>query len=664
MKKSIISVLALIFLTTFVTAGINLNAPIFSTYNLGDNIELPINIIGDPEINDLLTISLNCNNLKTEIYREYISLNEKEKNRDLTIPLIKGLIGESKGFCFVEYTLGTFTQNLTQQFKISNKIELKINELKSEYSPSEKAILRGTAIKENGQGANGVIEAQIIGEDFESLVFSKIVKDGNFDLEISFPENIKAGDHLLSLKVYEKDSNSIIINSGELNQQIKIIQVPTNLEILLEKNEIIPGTDLKGELILHDQTGEDISQEVYFSIKNSKGELVEKRKTTTEEGFSYYINATEKPSEWTISAMSGELQDERTIYLLENKKIQTEIINNTLIVTNIGNVFYDDEIEIQIGNETRNLIPELEVGESQEYLITAPTGEYLVSVGDESQQMTLTGNAIDIKKLTKNPFSGFSILVWIFLFAILGFVGYLIYKKGYKRTFFGKRKSKINETEKTISKKSGFIVNPKNKAEMSLSIQGNKQTGEIVLLNFKNYPQLKSGEGNIKETLESIIHISDEHKILTFHNNENIYFIFAPEVTRTFKNQSNAIKFAEKIFEIIKKHNKIFKQKIEYGIGIDSGDIVLKREPTEFKFATMGNFLTNLKKIASSSTGEILFSRGIKDKLEKNMKTDSKEINNLKVYTLKEIISQPDHSKFIKGFMERLERDKKVKEEE
>lgn len=664
MKKEIIPIFAVIFLTTIVTAGVNLNAPIFSTYNLGDNIELPINIIGDPEINDLLTINLNCNNIKTEVYREYISLNEEEKNRDITIPLIKSLIGESKGSCFVEYKLGSITKNLTNEFKISNKINIEINELKEEYSPNEKAILRGVAIKENNQGANGVIEAQIVEEDFESLVFSKIVKDGNFELEILFPENIKAGEHILILKIIEKDSNSNIINSGESNQQIKIKQVPTNLEIFLESSEIIPGEKITGEINLHDQTGEDIAREAYISIRNNNGELIEKRKVMTGESFKFETNSTEKPKELLISATTGDLQDQRTINLLENKKIKTEIINNTLIVTNIGNTFFDQEVEIQIGNETEAIFPELDIGESQEYLLTAPNGEYLVIIGEESKKLTLTGEVIDVKKITKRLFSGLSLLVWIFLILILGFVGYLIYKKGYKRTFFGRIRKKLpsKKIEKSPAKKSNMIVNPKNKAEMTLSIQGNNQTGTIILLNLKNHSQIKSGEGNVKETLESITHLADEHKILTFMNNENIYFILAPELTRTFKNELNAIKFAEKIFEIIKKHNKLFKQKIEYGMGIDSGEIILKKEHDSFKFVMMGSLLINLKKIASISKEEIFFSQKVRDRLENNIKVEQRENNNIKLYSLKEISSKPDHSKFIRGFMQRLEKDRKLKE--
>lgn len=667
MKKRISIIALLITLLPMLSAGITLNSPTYSNYNVGDNLDLLINILADPEINDLLTISLNCNNIKTEIYKEYISLKEDEKTRDITFPLIPELIGSSKGACMIEYSLGPISENLTE-FKISDKITVKINDLKEEYLPGQEITIIGTAIKENGKPADGIIETQIMNGNATELIVTKIIKNGDFEIKTVLPENLKAGEHKLKLTGYEKNSQEMITNQGILETTISIKQIPVNLEIILDQTNLDPGTTLKGKIVLHDQTGEKINAPVYLSIKNEKKEIIWKSESLTDEEFEYKINETELPSTWEIIALSEELKSESSFTINEKRQIKIELTENLLSIKNTGNVIYEELEKIKIGEKIIELEIFLKIGQEEKYVLTAPNGEYVVEAGGESQTISLTGKAIDIKKL-KRPLASAKPLLWIFLILILGFVVFTLFKKGYKKTFLGRKIKKpkkhskqtqeIPELKTTTLKKSKEIINPTNKAEMSLSIHGNKQTAQVVVLHLKNYEHLKSGEGGIKETFTKITNISDEQKILTYNSKENLFFIFAPEITRTFKNEINALNFAEQIKKIIKNHNQIFKQKIDYGISIDSGEIVLKKDPTGIKFATMGTLMNNLKKIASHSKGEIYFTQKIREKLSKNIKVEKREFQKKDIYILTEVVQQIDHSKFIKGFMERLEKDRK-----
>ena len=56
--------------------------------------------------------------------------------------------------------------------------------------------------------------------------------------------------------------------------------------------------------------------------------------------------------------------------------------------------------------------------------------------------------------------------------------------------------------------------------------------------------------------------LADNKKAGIYENGENLFFILAPIKTRTFKNEKIAISLAQELQEILKDHNKRFKQKI------------------------------------------------------------------------------------------------------
>lgn len=664
MRKQIITIIFLISLISLASATISLEQQPKQAYNLGDTINVPLRIVASPVINDLLSVNLVCGETQIEIYKEYISLKESEKSRDLSIPLIKEFIKDSRGTCSINYEMGVGNGNLSLDFTISNKVNILVQELTQEFSPGEKVTLVGTTIKENGEGINGVIEANFSTEGSSNMIYSNLVENGIFTLEINLPQNIKAGAHAINLYTYEKDSKDQIINNGSLITNINIKQIPANLEIVIDDMKLDPGETLKLKAILHDQTGENMVEKVFFAIKNPEGEVVEKFEKNTDEYFEYYINETELPSIWRINAYSGELSTNTAFTINEKKKIKTEILNSTVIITNIGNVVYQETIDVQIGEKTKKVELNLNIGESKKFALTAPRGDYLIQIGEETETVSLTGKSVDVKKLSRRNFA-LNPFIWIFIILILGLIAYMIFRKGYKRTFFGKRhflKSKSKPTkikrEKVIPLK-GKLINPETPVELSLSIHGNKQTSNIINLNLKNYKELNSSEGGVKETLGKINRIVEEEKGLIYQSTENLFFIFAPERTRTFKNIEKSITISQEIIKILEHHNKLFKQKIEYGISMDSGDIILKSEENVVKFTAITSLITNLKRMSHLSNKQIYLSSSVRNDLGSKIKVEKVKNDKIHAYSLNAVVSKPDHSKFITGFMERLERDRK-----
>ena len=218
----------------------------------------------------------------------------------------------------------------------------------------------------------------------------------------------------------------------------------------------------------------------------------------------------EPAAEWTIIAESNNLTKELVFNIIEKAKVGTVIINRTLIITNLGNVPYNNTVLINIENSTLEIETNLGIDETKKYLLSAPNGKYEVEILTEEGEsqiiegVALTGNVISVKaasegvvKIIKHPIS------WIFMIAILGFVAFTIYKKGYKRSFFGHINLPFTKggMKKRIPLKKDSLLTTRNRAELTLSIQGDKQDASLVCMRIKNLKEIQSKKVNLKRNL-------------------------------------------------------------------------------------------------------------------------------------------------------------------
>ncbi|MCK4647754.1 hypothetical protein KAT24_02385 [Candidatus Pacearchaeota archaeon] len=668
MRRIIISLLLVILLLSPISAEIIINEQPNDVYNLGDTISVPATIKAVGDISGIFQMDLLCEGHQINFYRNGVSLlTGEEKNFDASIVLVKEMISELKGDCKIKAMLGE-DYLLTKDFKISDFLTMQIEIEEKEFNPGEEIIIKGSAVKENGKDVNGFIDAEIIitGDNSSDSMFQPgTINNGFFSLEIPTPTDMKAGAYLIKLNAYEKDTQEEITNKGFLDYNIVINQVPTNLELIIENQEIEPGTNLVLKTILHDQTGESIESTSSIILKNNQNLVMEQTEIATGETFEYSIKHNEAPTEWKVVAESNTLITELSFTIMEKADVNVEIINKTMIITNIGNVFYNKTVLVKIANESLNIYVNLGIDESQKYVLNAPDGEYPVDVISQegnklSEKVILTGKAIGIReaqgeflRAVKSPF------VWIFIIIILGVVAFMIFRKVRKKPFSGhiinfKKKDKI---KKLRGKKS--LIDTSNRAELSLSIQGDKQDASIICLKIKNLEEITSKKGNCKETIQNLIEAAEKHKVAIYENQENIFFILAPIKTRTYKNEKASVKIAHAIKEILSEHNKTSKQKIDFGISLNYGAIIAKQEDSTLKFMSIGTLITTAKKIASIAKREFLLSEKINDRLRSYVKTEKHTINKVPFYIITKIKKDDDESKkFIRSFLKRIEKKK------
>ena len=674
MKGIIVFVLALIVLVSSVSAEIIILQQPNAVYNYGDILSVPFKVKTTGNFAGNFDANLICNGIQTNIYKNglFLSPGEEKEIEAATLLTQQTTSNNASVFCISRAVMGSESA-VTTEFKISDLIQIELTTNKTEFNPQENIILEGNAKKENGNPSNGFINLIFVPQNSsENLTFQNTVNNGHFSVAFNLPKETKAGKYLLKFEVYETDASGSGINKGEFDSTIDISQVPTSLEIVFENKNVIPGENLRIKSVLHDQTGEKIGSSVIISVKDSFNKLREQSEKPTDEFWDIPTKYNEQPGTWTAIAISEGITSEMDFEIVEKESADIKIVNNTLIVTNTGNVRYNETLLIKIGPESKNLLIDLEVDETRKYTLTAPEGEYYVEVignGEThaSNSVFLTGKVIDVKgysgtlSFMKYP------LAWVFVVLVLVFVLAMTIMKGYNKTFIGymtpgkKEISSGATAGLSLLRKKPFTLKSRSKAELSLSLKGEKQAASFVLLKIKNAEELKGSE-SAEKAIQDVIDFAEESKAIAYLSQEgfgNILFILAPLVTKTFKNEVSAINAAKKFSEILEKYNKIAKQKIDFGISLNSGDIVVKRETkTLFKFATFGNLVNTLRKIASASEKMLLLGEDIKNKIFSEMSVEKHIKDGLSFYTLKEPRYKGDSTKFIKDFVKRLDQNK------
>ena len=154
-------------------------------------------------------------------------------------------------------------------------------------------------------------------------------------------------------------------------------------------------------------------------------------------------------------------------------------------------------------------------------------------------------------------------------------------------------------------------------------------------------------------------------KGLIYKNHGHLFFILAPVLTKTFKNEEAGLKITNKIVSILKDHNKKFKKKIEFGISLNYGTIVTKIGVHANQFMSMGTLMTDSKKMANASKEDIYLGEKVRERLGSKVRVELKQVGSIKAYGITEIVSdKKDFSPFLKGFVERQQKERLVKENE
>ncbi|MFW6283442.1 MAG: hypothetical protein ACOC1P_05315, partial [Minisyncoccales bacterium] len=121
----------------------------------------------------------------------------------------------------------------------------------------------------------------------------------------------------------------------------------------------------------------------------------------------------------------------------------------------------------------------------------------------------------------------------------------------------------------------------------------------------------------------------------------------------TFDNDLKTIRMGEEVNKILEKLDSRKDGKVEYGVGLHKGELILKKEGDSIKFTGVGGTLSNVKKLVNVANKEFLLSDEMAKSVMSQVKTASEERGGLKVHNIKRIANREKHKDFISNFLER-----------
>lgn len=640
-------------------------------YNLGDEFGVLLEV--DEFQDSYFDVDIVCTGDGIETKNLYHGILS-EKTISITRELIPVYIGDLLGSCHIEAFYGTDSQ-ISQAFEISDEIDVQLVISELNYMAGDVIEVEGNAVKKTGEVVEGYAEVRLGNESKTSTV----VSGGEFNLSFETLETMPAGTYPLIVEIYDKDSADNVLNTGETRADLIMNQELSWIAIATDKEVILPGEVLTIIPFLYDKANYEMEDEVMLKIHDSRGNSLYEKIVDTNSEIIYKLEYNHEPGRSSITVEKGAIISEKVFDVQEAPRVSAELENGSLVVTNIGNVEYDKTIEIGIGGETVLKKVELELGESKNYELEAPSGEYNVIVKDEYEtlhqdRVALTGNAINVKEvgskfrvLARYP------LVWLFIIIVLAFVVIIMYKNHAKKKEYSfpvekpekPREAKPEEKVKKAEEKAGeakglkgVLVGKSNivkpgaitKAEQVLVLDGAKQDAGIVAIKIKN----RIGK-EAKETLNKALQTASELKGVACQAGDNFLLIFSPAISKSYKNGEAAVKAAQKIEKILAEHNSKFKERIEHGIGIHVGEIINKVQGEKLKFTSIGPTINIAKRIAKISKGEALLSKDAHKKTRADVKVESagdlSKIHKMELFKVNRIVDTERNRKFISEFL-------------
>lgn len=666
MKSGIFLILLLVILSiSYASATISLSE-INNFYNIGDRINLKVDISRADSFQGFLKVYFVCNNTESSIYYSSIML---EPNKQET-SLIDFPVATTGNSCYFKAVLENSNNAVIEEMRtaaatLSNNIEISATLNKEEFLPEEEIKIEGQAVKKNGEVFDGNIKI-----NFNNNEYQTETSKGKFSYKIKLEKNIKPGNYII--KIYA-DKND---NMGSISKNIKIKAVPTALLILTNGENFLPENLLLITPVLADQANGTMPAAIsviftkepdgfILSIFSKKQKFIEALIESGNQTL-YKFDKYAEPGKYIIKIETGEFKAEKTIRIEVVEKIESRHDNNLLYITNVGNVPFRKpvEVEFKIENhsEKRLLYPNLKVNETESYKLNAPKGTYEILVNTGAQKMNfssvpLTGNFI--MTLESDKAKQQTNIIYISLIVISLLLVFILFHpkikerqeiKHYKRSG-GKLKSTLiipevmheivsaEPKKKTANEnishihsyqhgdifKRTFSKHAEKLAAynlMACPVYGTKQEITALSVSFHGIDKLinasEKDNSLFKETISKyfaivVDKIKDYQGVADISGN-NILILF--NVVKQFRHDIAAIKTAQDIKKATEKFNEDVKHlgiSIKIKAGINTGNAIVSNITDKtVKYTSIGNTVMLAKALEKKAfENEILITQNV-----------------------------------------------------
>ena len=135
---------------------------------------------------------------------------------------------------------------------------------------------------------------------------------------------------------------------------------------------------------------------------------------------------------------------------------------------------------------------------------------------------------------------------------------------------------------------------------------------------------------------------------------DRVFVIFSTIFTKTYDNEILATKSAFKIWRNLLDYNSKAKDKIDFNIGINSGELVASKSGDKLEYTGIGNTVSLARRMSDSDSGKILISESIKKKLMRDLRVEKlANIGDNPVYSATEIRNKEANEAKLKDLLKR-----------
>mgnify|MGYP001612357059 FL=1 len=426
----------IIFFIILIAAGLAIeavNAEIYiegldnEKYNLGEIVLIEGYVQQQSKFSGTLEINSICGNESNAIFFSLVSLDANEKHSfSQEFPVTK--VVEGSCYLLVSVKGGEISEERKSiEFYVTNELRVDGDLDVLTQKPGRDVIVSGVIRKANGLR----VESGSVALTIDGKVYGVGLSDGAFNYRITLDNSIDSGDQIISIKARDLDGNE---GNGEI--RFRVISVPEEVKINLDKDVYRPGESLVATVFLNDQSGDNVigSSAVQLVDPNNKDALTKIVDNGNE--FEIFLDELTVPGTWIIRAESKGFQSSKKFYVEEIKDKEIKLLEeNKLSIRNIGNVDYNEPVEIVLKKENGEefkVVKKTSLKPNQTIFLDlndeVPSGSYDVSVGGN----LITGNVIldgsGIENLKHNSIAGYFALIFVFLFLI-----FVVITQGRKR---------------------------------------------------------------------------------------------------------------------------------------------------------------------------------------------------------------------------------------
>ncbi len=677
----IFAILTTIFAFGFASAGIFIE-PLNEIYNYGDQLTIQTNLITSSATAGHYTVDLKCGaNLTLSIFNQFFNLQTGvEQPVQITTQLTSPLLNNLSSSCYLSANFGNDATS-SGSFRLSDEIILDLELEFDELSPGKYIYVSGNAMKESGVPLNGFVELSV---PSLNLYKSTTVINGVVNVSTIIPENAKSGKHNITIGLHDTSSSGVVFNRGSFSDDFSVSQILKDVEIIVVDEEIEPGKEeFIFQIATRDQAGEPIQKEVNILVSDPRGLPFIKKILKSNENQKIVFSLNNTPGYWSVEITLGDITKRKIFYVAEVQKLQTSLINDTLIVTNVGNALYKGPLEVIIGSFVEVKQISLDVGETKEFKLEAPDGTYSISVNEHGEPQVLgstflTGNAIKVSDLRedlidtiKNP------MIW-WLAAIL-FVLIIILVQVKMRLQRRPPVASVGTASKSFETRSNKAIDFESKPAMTVSeppqdrasypqsstlkgfsrsmppmtnkIFADTQTGareRAVVIALK----VNGNSAYASQTINGALSLAQETGAKIYIDGDFKIALFSQRLTQNYDNATLAVQAAKRMESLLAEHNRLYRDKIFFGIGIHEGDIISEVERGVFHFTSAGNVISAAKRIAQSATMKILLTDAVKSKVSNTVKTE-KSATYPGLWEITRVIDRTKSAEFMRRFDER-----------